>query len=117
MSMAARQKPSVLKSKALIIRLAEKMKATVHEYIARIRQRIKLSWVATAMARPIADEEPVRIAIVVSPCMSEPSGAAWNVIQRSWVFRRRSTFPCLLVSNREVGEGDFLLRKEPRWGN
>ena len=41
--MAARQRASVVKSHALMRIPAEKMKAKVHEYIARTRTRIELS--------------------------------------------------------------------------
>ena len=41
--MAARQRPSVVKSHALMRIPAEKMKARVQEYIARTRIRIELS--------------------------------------------------------------------------
>ena len=41
--MAARQRPSVVKSHELIRRPAEKMKASVQEYIASTRTRIEFS--------------------------------------------------------------------------
>ena len=47
----------------------------MHESIARTRQRMESTWMATAIVRPIPDEEPVRIA-AFSPSMSEPFEAA-----------------------------------------
>ena len=60
--MAARQRPSGVKSQALVIRLAEKRKAMMHEQIARTRQQIELSWAAAATARSVPDEELVAMA-------------------------------------------------------
>ena len=63
--MAARQRPSVVKSQALIIRLAENRNAMVHEYIARTRHRIELSWAKLPISRVLSRVTRRRLASYV----------------------------------------------------